>query len=74
MAADEYLTSEEVATKLKVSTVSVQNWCKTGDLVAVKAGRKWRIRPSDLEEFLRRKTEEAKSETKKVDGLAVCTY
>ena len=47
------LTPEEVANKLAVSVKSVRNWLRQGKLKGIKVGRLWRIRESDLEEFLK---------------------
>ena len=47
------LTPEEVAKKLAVSVKSVRNWLRQGKLKGIKVGRLWRIRESDLEEFLK---------------------
>jgi excisionase family DNA binding protein len=52
-AADERLLSlEDVAARLQVSDQSVRRWIKAGKLAAYKPGLEWRIKPSDLEEFL----------------------
>ena len=47
------LTPEEVAKKLAMSVKSVRNWLRQGKLKGIKVGRLWRIRESDLEEFLK---------------------
>ena len=49
---DEFLTPEEVAEGLKVKATTVREWLKAGDLRAAKLGRVWRIRVSDLDEFV----------------------
>jgi excisionase family DNA binding protein len=46
------LSLEDVADRLQVSNQSVRRWIKAGKLAAYKPGLEWRIRPSDLEEFL----------------------
>jgi len=51
---DELLTVEEAADRLKCSTGAVYAWLRTGKLKALRAGSLWRIRVSDLEEFLSR--------------------
>jgi excisionase family DNA binding protein len=52
-ATDERLLSlEDVANRLQVSDQSVRRWIKAGKLTAYKPGLEWRIRPSDLEDFL----------------------
>jgi excisionase family DNA binding protein len=52
--SDEQLLSlEDVARRLQVSDQTVRRWIKSGKLAAYKPGLEWRIKPSDLEEFLR---------------------
>jgi excisionase family DNA binding protein len=46
---DEVLTVGEVAGYLRVHPITVQRWCRTGDLPAAKIGRAYRIRKSDLD-------------------------
>lgn len=46
------LTPEEVAAHTNVSTVTVGRWLREGKLKGVKAGRQWRVRERDLEDFL----------------------
>jgi excisionase family DNA binding protein len=50
--ADEYLTIEEVAAKVKVRPKTVREWLRSKRLKGVKAGHFWRIRPEDLDAFL----------------------
>jgi excisionase family DNA binding protein len=40
------------AETLHVSTGTVKNWLRSGRLQGIKAGRQWRIRESDLEQFI----------------------
>ncbi|MGB4441736.1 MAG: helix-turn-helix domain-containing protein [Coriobacteriia bacterium] len=49
---DELLTIEAVARYLGVSTRTVYNHVRAGDLPAVKVGRLWRVRAADLEAWL----------------------
>lgn len=46
---DQVLTVEEVARYLKVHEVTVQRWCRTGELPAAKIGRAYRIKMADLD-------------------------
>ena len=39
----EYLTVEEIATKLRVKVYTVREWIRKGELVAYKVGRDYRI-------------------------------
>ena len=49
----EMLTAEDVAERMGVSVYTVWRWVKSGQLRAYKPGKQYRIRQSDLEEFLR---------------------
>ena len=49
---DEFLTVAEVAKLLKINEQTVRNWIDRGELAAVRAGRRVRIRRSALEEVL----------------------
>ena len=49
----EYLTPEEIATKLKVHEDTIRRWLRTGELRGIKIGkRQWRVRKADLEAYL----------------------
>ena len=52
--AEELLGVEEVAHMLGVGQVTVWRWCRDGSLPCAKIGRKWRVRRSALDEFVRR--------------------
>jgi len=45
----------EVAERLQVSERAIYEWLRAGELPGVKLGRLWRVRPADLEEYLRSK-------------------
>lgn len=47
------LTPEDVARRLNVSLVTVGRWLREGKLKGVKAGRQWRVKENDLQEFLK---------------------
>jgi excisionase family DNA binding protein len=47
-----FLTPQEVSDLLRVSVYTVRRWIKEGDLPAYKVGRGWRIRQSDIGEWL----------------------
>jgi acetyl-CoA synthetase len=55
---DELLLPAEVARILRVTTRTVERYCKKGRLRAVKVGRLWRIPRSSLEEFLKTEAED----------------
>jgi excisionase family DNA binding protein len=49
---EELFTVVEVAERLKVPQRTVKRWLLSGQLRGVKAGRKWRVKPSAIEQFL----------------------
>jgi excisionase family DNA binding protein len=55
--AGKLLTPEQAANRLAVSSRSIREWLRTGKLRGVRAGRLWRIRDRDIEEFLERGAE-----------------
>jgi excisionase family DNA binding protein len=50
--SDTLLTAAEVADQLRVSTMTVYRLIRRGELPAVRVGRNYRVRESDLEAFL----------------------
>lgn len=53
-----WFSAEGVATELAVNIETVRRWIRSGQLKAVKAGRQYRIRPDDIQDFLDRSNEE----------------
>ena len=49
---EELLTPEEVAALLKVERNTIYIWLRANELKGVKVGDLWRVRKSDLNEFL----------------------
>lgn len=49
---EQYLTTDETAQRLQVSTNTLWRWAKMGYLVPVKTGRKPHYRLSDIEKLL----------------------
>jgi excisionase family DNA binding protein len=47
------LTIRDVATFCRVSEKTVRRWIDARDLIAAKLGAQWRIRPRDLDLFVR---------------------
>jgi excisionase family DNA binding protein len=47
-----FLTVAEVAEQLRVSTMTVYRLIKSGELVAARIGRSYRLRPEDVDGFL----------------------
>ena len=59
---EEYLTTEEIATTLKVNIVTVRRWIKSKRLPATFLAKEYRVKKSDFEKFInegheRRKTQ-----------------
>ena len=52
MEEEKYYTIEEVAKILRVAYLTVYRWIQAGKLDAVKAGKQYRIKRSDLDKFL----------------------
>lgn len=50
---DRMLTTEDVATITGLSVGTVTRWLSNGRLRGFRLGSRWRVRRSDLEEFLR---------------------
>lgn len=51
LPADEVLTVDEVARYLRVHPLTVQRWCRMGELPAAKIGRAYRIKKRDLDDW-----------------------
>jgi excisionase family DNA binding protein len=56
---EELFTVMEVAERLKVRQRTVKRWLLSGQLHGLKAGRKWRVKPSAIERFLQDSAEMA---------------
>jgi excisionase family DNA binding protein len=54
MANSEIMTTEEVIAFLRVNTRTLYRLIRTGDFPAVRVGRQWRFRRTDLEAWLAR--------------------
>jgi len=52
MTQDQYYSIEEVAKMLKVAYLTVYRWVRAKKLLAVKAGKQYRIKKADLDLFL----------------------
>lgn len=55
MIEEQYYSIEEVAKLLKVAYLTVYRWIQAKKLVALKAGKQYRIRKEDLDTFLTQK-------------------
>ena len=49
---DEYLTTKEIASILKVHVLTVRRWIENKKLVAIKLGKDYRIKKRDFENFI----------------------
>jgi excisionase family DNA binding protein len=53
MADDSYYSIEEVAKLLKVTYLTVYRWVQAKKIVVLKAGKQYRIKKEDLDNFLK---------------------
>ena len=51
-ATARFLTVQEVADMLRVSSMTVYRLIKAGELAAVRVGRSFRVRDTDVDEYL----------------------
>ncbi|MGH3441711.1 MAG: helix-turn-helix domain-containing protein [Nitriliruptorales bacterium] len=58
-AGDRLLTVSEVADALRVSNMTVYRLIKGGDLPAIRVGKNYRIRRTDLDQYLNASTVQA---------------
>ena len=70
MVADPFLTPSEVLMRLRVNVKTLYRLIGTGELPAVRIGRQWRVRPLDLESWLRRHQSGATRNTEPVGDTA----
>lgn len=52
-AKEQLMTPDEVAERLSISAHTVRGYIRTGRIRAIKVGRLWRVRESDLQEYMR---------------------
>jgi excisionase family DNA binding protein len=45
---DPWLTTAQISDELKLHPATVRSWVKSGRLAAIRVGRTWRVRRSDL--------------------------
>lgn len=53
MTQEQYYSIDEVAKTLKVAYLTVYRWVQAKRLIALKAGKQYRIRKEDLDTFLK---------------------
>lgn len=54
MQQEQYYSIEEVSKMLKVAYLTVYRWIQAKRLIALKAGKQYRIKKEDLDTFLER--------------------
>jgi|ETN01SMinimDraft_1059929.scaffolds.fasta_scaffold833842_2 excisionase family DNA binding protein len=54
---EQLLTIDDVAALCRVSSKTVRRWIKARELTAAQLGNQWRIRPRDLDLFVRERLE-----------------
>lgn len=54
MTEDKYYSIEEIAKMLNVAYLTVYRWVRNNKLLAVKAGKQYRVRKEDLDTFLKK--------------------
>ena len=54
---EQLLTIDDVAALCRVSSKTVRRWIKACELTAAQLGNQWRIRPRDLDLFVRERLE-----------------
>lgn len=54
MDEKQLLSARQVASYLQLSVLTIYDWAQKGNLPAIKVGRNWRFRRSDLEAWLDR--------------------
>jgi excisionase family DNA binding protein len=54
MPTDRFLTVQEVAELMRVSTMTVYRLIKAGDLRAARVGRSYRLQAAEVETYLQR--------------------
>lgn len=65
-----YLTSEEIAAKLRVDISTVRRWITSGQLPAIKVGKQYRIESRAYDQFLKdREVPRQQEQSPKVNDL-----
>jgi acetyl-CoA synthetase len=52
LVEEDYYTLQDIADRLKVSYRTVYRWVRAGKLPAYKFGQDWRVKESDLRDFV----------------------
>jgi len=64
---EKYYSTEDVAEILGFKEKTVREWLRTGKLKGKKVGRLWRVKESDLEEFINNAEKYLASEEEKTN-------
>lgn len=59
---EEYLTVEEIATKLRVKPVTINRLIAANQLAATRVGRLWRVKQSDYDRFIEANSTQTEAE------------
>jgi len=54
-----FLTTDEVAERLRIQKTTLQRWCREGKVPYTRVGRRYLIAPADLEKWLKKRTQRA---------------
>jgi len=66
----ELLTVQETAQRLKLSTYTVREYIRRGELRAAKFGRVWRISEDDLRTFVEERIEGGRADPSGEEGVS----
>lgn len=55
MSEEKFYTVDEIAVILKVNPMTIYRWIKTNKLISLKAGKQYRVKKEDLDNFLNNK-------------------
>jgi len=58
LVEEDYYTLQEIAERLKVSYRTVYRWVHSGKLPAYKLGSDWRVKESDVSDFIKARRSE----------------
>jgi len=64
---EKYYSTEDIAEILGFKEKTVREWLRTGKLKGKKVGRLWRVKESDLEEFINNAEKYLASEEEKTN-------
>ena len=64
---EKYYSTEDIAEILGFKEKTVREWLRTGKLKGKKVGRLWRVKESDLEEFINNAEKYLASEDEKTN-------